>query len=418
MKVSNLLTRLAPLMVVAMAAGAQGVQAQAWPSYSVKLLPAIKTATGATQQTHAVALSPSGDAVGWTVKSAGTMRIPKVYESGVGLFPSFSLITGYKSIPAFETYPVVWSAAGTKVLARPDGVYNAIGLAMSDDGSVLLSVSNKSGKTRSSNGWFDGGTQHIRLWQSGRFVTPTYQSQRIAARHGEFIGYRQDFGLSGGRFVVNPYWADQTNHGPLLLQGSNVTEVLPGVSNQTGNPRDHFVRGLWADGRGWISFIPGASASECYFGLPGSMTKWQQPEGLVNFSCLAMNSAATVFGVDELGPPEPTASGTLRYNERFYVIKDGGKQGIDVTGVVSNAFLDEQERLVYAQSPQYGSFDKGLTGGMVRVWMSGTSRPLTALVKTSLGVNKGVDLVDMNERGQLLVQIMRTNSLEYAVLTP
>jgi hypothetical protein len=402
---------------------ASGVSAQSWPSYAVKILPAVKSSTGLAQRTFAYALNGKGDVVGWTVKPAGTVSEATTSSTGWGLFPPINFFTGTTRVPAFEVYPVVWSGTTIKVLTRPSGLYNAMGRAIGDDGTVLMAVADAAGKTKSADGLPSSvAGMHMRIWQGGRYTIPTLQSKRLLAQQPQFLGL--DYSAPGGRFVINSH---DENYPPVVWQGGAVSLFQP---TNGGNAAPSFqyttLMRVWGDGRGWISAAVGRpefptryeADYSCLVGPSGQMSVVPEPAGVDDFECLAMNSSGAVFGRTSVRVPVEGLEGFPYRTELggYYLIKDGQPQRVDVKEYVAEpSWLDEQGRVFYQTGA--GLFDDW--NNTVYVHSNGVSRPITQLLKTSVGAAKKILMLDMNDKGQVLVQIGRGGTnFEYAVLTP
>jgi hypothetical protein len=355
-------------------------------------LAAVKGSNGVDQFSVAVAINNKGDVVGWTSRPAGKGYYIGTAPTGAGIISLPTLV----SYITFEDSPVIWSNSVPKVLPR-SGTYNARGIGIADEGTVLASVSDTSGKEVE---WPQNispqnvrNKSHWTLLHAGQYTALSSNGKRFANS-----SVRQ-------RLTANGRFGGQAPSNVPASWFNGKLQYYPNGSSLFSSLSPYEFRGVADDGSALVVKGNGQAVETCLQGKAGAMSVMRVPvNGFEVSQCDAMGHAGHVAGlmrsIDGNAPP------------RVFVFKDGTYTWASVSSGVGGHMRVNANGLLAFNSTK------------ATLMQGGEIKALEELLDTPAPAGKNMIVLDLNDLGQVLVELSSptgpngSEELSYAVLSP
>lgn len=397
--------------------------AQTWPTYAVTKLQPVGGSNSQAQNSTAWAINNSGTVVGWTAKSAGTITQYNMTFNAAG-FPNLFGPYEVSHISAWTTSPVMWSGGKPTVLPRVSNAYNTLARDILDDGTILMEVADTNRKTTSMSGTMQGIKAHWRIYRAGAFKIPTIGGARIPAIEADdkvsaYLG-------PAGELVVHT--------GPTNIKiwaNGSVQQLQVPAPDGAAASKARLMR-LWPGAQGWLTTETAQTDAATklpfttYNCLKGAVSQLQalvKEPGMEGFQCLAMNAQGVIFGValkrvQQFVNDYGIFSSYFEWQPAGHYMIEGATWSrvalLDGKTTFGGAFMDEQGRVVTRASVFSG--EPKIRAILIQ---HGVARPLQELTNAPIGEDQLFTIADMNDKGQILIQILGFDASSGAmVLTP
>jgi hypothetical protein len=388
--------RHALVFLAGLVACAAGAQAQtSWPAYSITArLKPVTGLFGMAQPTEAKSINNSGLVSGWTSKSAGTVwRIGTLDDAWSALGLGGTGAPYLYNVPMTDTYPVLWTAGVPKVLPRYNGTNSSWGYDLAANGAMLVSAAPIAGRIPRD---YDQRKNSLFVLNGSTYTAVGAGPVSITSRETPFAINNQ--GAVAG--------LSETRWQPFLWQKGQ----LQYISGPAGTS-DAFLdlRGLSDSGTVLLQLNPRAlESARCFTWTAGQLTEVLPPAPDLRIDCKAINAAGAVAGLlrryDAQGN-NAAAAVFVTLNGQFSVQPF---QPYQIDAQQTDIKLNASGTVLY-QGPLVV-----LPNGSVRsspmLFANGQTQSLDALLTPALPASQFLQVIDFNDKGQVLARLRNTAS--------
>ncbi len=340
---------------------------------------------------------------GFSINNKGQVLSNKISNSSSKIvFGSQQTPFGY-SIPTIytikmqEVAPAVTTSGTTKVYPRYNGNTNTVGSRIFDDGTLLVSVAPQSGK-RQQTEYISGYAPY--LLNAGVFtaLTAAFSARGVTSNRQGWLMTLGDASLYLGK-------VGQQQTYPIAQMSTSVVATVGGSA-------------ISSDGRGVVSIgFHNPDDSACFVAYQGQLAKVSTPQAGARIDCQSINASGDIAGVLHRNASDGTSEAAVFTwrNGQFQVQPFERDFEPLSMKLLDTGALVLDKGLIYLGNTNGTNAWKG---GAQVIRANGEVFELESIFTPALPAGQHLQLLDINDLGQALAEVVGANGTPQKVISP